>query len=216
MKLLGKKVIVVDDELLIRKTLQDLLSIDYETICFESAEVLLEAFKKSVIKDDKPTCILLDFQMPGMNGVGLQTSLKKMNVNFPIIFMSGNAEQEDIINAWRGGGADFLLKPFTAHQLIDILSKHFDLLEKQAPTSQGQLYSASSATLQITQREAQVLLMLGQGLQQVDIAKALGITLRTVKMHRANLKDKLYLNTLMELGRYCDNNKELITKIASQ
>ena len=68
--------------------------------------------------------------------------------------------------------------------------------------------------INITKREAQVLLLLGANHQQSEIAEMLGISLRTVKMYRANLKDKLYLNTLMELGRYCDQNVALIKKIA--
>ena len=208
----NRKVIIVDDEPLIRKTLQNLLSLDYESISFESAEEFLGAFKNFDFEDGVSTCILLDLQMPGMNGIELQTNLKQMNIEFPIIFMSGNAHKDEIIESWRGGAIDFILKPFTASQVTTILTTQFELLEQQNlyPPANKQAIK----NIAITKREARVLFLLGEGHQQSEIADMLGISLRTVKMYRANLKDKLYLNTLMELGRYYDQNKSLIKKIA--
>ena len=181
---------------------------------FDSAESFLAAFNDFEFEDGVPSCILLDFQLPGLTGVELQSNLKLMNKEFPIIFMSGNALQSDVIEAWRGGAMDFILKPFTATQISSALTKVFaKSIELQAVPTPPPEHTAPVEIL-ISQREAQVLLLLGEGLQQIDVAKALGISLRTVKMYRAFLKNKLNLNTLMEVGRYCDANRQAIEKIS--
>jgi FixJ family two-component response regulator len=150
--------------------------------------------------------------MPGMNGVELQTRLREMHIAYPIIFTSGNAQQADIIDAWHGGAVDFLLKPFTGAKVSEALRM---LFEKSSAIS----FSAASVnnhatSIPISQREAQVLLLLGQGCRQHEIASTLSITLRTVKWHRASIKNKLGLNTLVEIARYCDQYHSLIKEIA--
>lgn len=205
-------VIIVDDEPDVLEGLQGWLAQDYETLCFNSAESLLQAIENFDFQDGMPTCLLLDFQMTGINGVELQSALKQTNVEFPIIFMSGNAGQTDIIEAWRGGAVDFVLKPFTANQISDALVEAFaKIAERKAVLSSKQ---ANISHIPITPREAQVLLLLGKGHQQTEVAQILGLSLRTVKMYRTFLKNKLNLNTLMELARYCDQHQKSIVKIA--
>lgn len=212
-----QRIIIVDDEPIILNSLKDLLSNDYETLFFTSAEEFLAAFSNFDFEDGKPTCILLDFQMPGMNGIELQASLKQMNVEFPIIFMSGNVQQKDIIHAWHGGAKDFVLKPFTARQILDVIVFQFSNIANHL-RSKTMTFPQMSATkvLPITKREAQVLLILGSGLNQQQASQKLGITLRTIKMHRSSLKDKLNLNTLIEVARFCDSYQALIKQIANE
>jgi FixJ family two-component response regulator len=217
------RVVIVDDELHVREGLEAWLSNDYLTQCYTSAESFLEAIHDFEFEDNILTCLLLDFQMPGMNGVELQTVLKQINIAFPIIFMSGNAMQEDVINAWRGGAIDFILKPFTAQQVSDCLTKAFVNAEKAINSLANQPDPSASdpsefnpASAGITQREAQVLMLLGKGYQQTEVADKLGISLRTVKMYRTFLKNKLHLNTLMALGRYYDRHQVAIEKIAGE
>ena len=124
-----KKVIIVDDEPIILAGLENWLSRHYKTLSYDSAETFLEALNHFDFEDGLPTCILLDFQMPGMNGIELQAQLKAVNAEFPIIFMSGNAQQADIIDAWRGGAVDFILKPFVPTQVTDALEKQFDAIQ---------------------------------------------------------------------------------------
>ena len=208
------RVIVVDDASDIREGLQDLLSDEYEVKTFESAELFLEALNDFEFEDGLLTCVLLDFQMEGMNGVELQTTLKQMNVEFPIIFMSGNALQADIVDAWRGGAIDFMLKPFTAAQISDVLSKLFQRAEAAKTAQALALEVMPVIELPITRREAQVLLLLGKGHQQHEVADMLGLSLRTIKTYRTFLKNKLDLNTLMELARYYDKYRLSIEKMA--
>ena len=206
------RVILVEDDTALRESLSDWLSKEYLVVPFDSAEALLQAFNDFDFEDGVKTCILLDFQMPGMNGVELQTRLRKMHIAYPIIFTSGNAQQADIINAWHGGAVDFLLKPFSGATVSGVLRK---LFEKSSAMQFAISPSDHHVTsIPISQREAQVLLLLGQGFRQHDIANTLNITLRTVKWHRASIKNKLGLNTLVEIARYCDQNQFLIKKMA--
>jgi len=208
------RVIIVDDEADIREGLEDWLSNEYTTQCFDSAESFLEAINNFDFEDGVPSCMLLDFQMPGMNGVELQTTLKQINIDFPIIFISGNAGHADIINAWHGAALDFILKPFTPDQISEALAKLF------TQHKQERLITSASPSdrvdIPITHREAQVLLLLGKGHQQKEIAEMLGLSLRTVKMYRTFLKNKLNLNTLIEIARYCDQYHSSIKNVIEQ
>ena len=210
------KVIIVEDEQAVRHSLSEWLSQEYEVSCFDSAEAFIAAIDQFQVKNSPSTCILLDFQMPGMTGVELQANLKQLDIHFPILFMSGNAQQSDIIDAWRGGAIDFILKPFSGAELSTALSNIFEKTETthSSISSNASHDTESIVDLALTQREAEVLLLLGQGHRQNEVAEMLNITLRTVKMYRANLKNKLNLNTVIELARYYDEHSSSISKIA--
>ena len=208
------RVIIVDDDADIRDGLRVWLSTDYLVETFDSAESFLGALSNFNFEDGTPSCIVLDFQMPGMNGVELQQKLKQINVEFPIIFMSGNALQSDVIDAWHGGAVDFALKPFEPQKISSSLEKLFAATKQNYVNSKTNLDGHTLADQSITQREAQVLLLLGKGLEQQEVADILGLSLRTVKMYRTFLKNKLNLHTLMELGRYYDKHQASIEKIA--
>ena len=210
----NSRVIIVDDDPDLRESLNAWLSQDYLVEAFDSAESFLFAIKDFNFEDRIPTCIVLDFKMPGMNGVELQKTLKEINVEFPIIFMSGNALQADVIDAWQEGAVNFILKPFTPGKISDALQRVFNKLNQQKKNSQDTLDDTGINAPPINQREAQVLLLLGKGCQQTEVAHILGLSLRTVKMYRASIKEKLKLHTLMELGRYYDKHQLSIEKIA--
>lgn len=211
----NSKVIIIDDEPIVRAGLENWLSRDYKVQSFDSAKSFLSAFQQFEFEDGIPTCILLDFQMPGMNGVELQESLKVLNADFPIIFMSGNAQQADIIDAWRGGAVDFVLKPFTPTQVTNALEKHFNAIQLK-DTTPSISKDDDQIEIPITKREAEVLLLLGNGYRQPEVAQSLGISIRTVKMYRTFLRDKLGLNTLGELIKYCQHHEDSITRIAKK
>jgi FixJ family two-component response regulator len=152
--------------------------------------------------------------MPGMTGIELQNELNQLSVQFPIVFMSGNAHQSDIIDAWQGGAVDFLLKPFTASQVSSKLAKALGSGAVNKNTQNVNDKTEALIDVPISKREAQILLLLGQGRQQFAVAQSLGLSLRTVKMYRTSLKNKLNLNTLMELARFHDEHYRAILKIA--
>jgi FixJ family two-component response regulator len=210
----NSRVIIVDDDSDLRESLNAWLSQDYLVEAFDSAESFLLAIKDFNFEDGIPTCIALDFKMPGMNGVELQKILKEINVEFPIIFMSGNALQADVIDAWQEGAVNFILKPFAASKISDAIQRLFTTVSQQHKNKRDAPDKTSNIELPINQREAQVLLLLGKGCQQYEVAEILGLSLRTVKMYRASIKEKLQLHTLMELGRYYDKHQLSIEKIA--
>ncbi len=202
------KIIIVDDERIIRESLSSWLSAEYQVQSYENGTDFLQALQSSDFEDGTPTCLLLDFQMPVINGVEVQNELRAINCEIPIIFISGNALQQDVIDAWKGGAVDFILKPFTAQQISDALQKLFQSNHHSSETDNHQ------TQLPITQREAQVLCLLGQGHQQNEVAQMLGLSLRTIKMYRTFLKNKLNLNNLVELAKYYECNKQVISDIA--
>jgi len=207
-------VIVIEDDPALRLSLSAWLSSEYSVICFDSAETFIEEIHRFESEDMTSICLLLDFQMEGMTGVELQAELSRRNVRLPIIFMSGNAHQADIIDAWHGGAIDFLLKPFTGSKVSEKLATVFQRSELKNALSAGSVNQTELDMPPISQREAEVLLLLGQGHRQHEIAKMLNISLRTVKWHRFHIKSKLNLNTLVELTRYCDQHSSEIETVA--
>ncbi len=210
-----KRILVVEDQASVRKALAGWFADEYEVVHFESSRDFLQSLNDFDFEDGVPTAMLLDFQTPGMTGVALQTALRQLNVAFPIIFMSGNAEKEDVIEAWRGGAVDFILKPFSGPQISAVVSALFEKMEEPSISMQVKPATRDSVDLPITPREADVLLLLGEGHRQGEVADMLGIGLRTVKMYRGYLKDKLGLNTLVQLSRFYDQNQGEIKKRAS-
>lgn len=211
------RVIVVDDQKEIREGLKTWLSYDYEVVCFESAESVMEALNKYAFEDGIATCILLDLQMPNISGTELQRKLKLANVHYPIIFISGNANQADIIEAWNGGAVAFILKPFSASQISQSLKNLFDSISEEELQIIGHPKSnQDDPAIPLTPREAQVLLLLGKGHQQLEVAKILGISVSTVKMYRTFIKNKIYLNTQTELVRFFDKHADSIGSIANR
>jgi FixJ family two-component response regulator len=210
------RVIIVEDDIALKQSLAEWLAPSYLVKSFESAELFLRFLINFELEDGIPTCILLDFQMPGMNGVELQRTLKEMNIEYPIIFISGNALQADIVNAWREGAVDFMLKPFTGIEISKCLDKIFSK-SIQLRSDKGSITKVEELiNVDISSREAEVLLLLGQGHRQAEVAQILGIGLRTIKMHRTSLKNKLNLNTPVELIRFVDRHSTSLQKITGK
>lgn len=197
--MMQRKIIVIDDDADMRDALEAFLSEDFEVVCFASAKSFLTAVENIT----PPDCILLDLRMPEGDGLEVQSALKKIGYAAPIIFMSGEADKGEVIAAWREGAADFVLKPFSPQELRFCIDAILD--RPLLASSEEQSYR-----LPITRREAQVLLLLGQGYRQDQIADQLNISLRTVKMYRSFLKDKLSLNSLIDIARFCDKHKNAI------
>lgn len=198
-----KTVVVIDDNLDMREGLFSWLSRGYFVHLFASAEEFLE--ERHAMENCQ--CLLLDLKMPGMSGAELQDELSIRGFSAPIVFMSGDAHQADIITAWRAGAFDFLLKPFSPNDISHTLEKVFAALDQT-------IRSHKFSTLPITRREAQVLLLLGKGFQQQQTADQLGLSLRTVKMYRMFLKNKLNLNTMLDIGKFYDRYRNIIEKHA--
>jgi FixJ family two-component response regulator len=190
-------VYVVDDDPSIRKALERLLNLNtLEVRSFESAEVFLA----STIPNRQVGCLLLDIRMPGMNGLELQKTLVGRQWFLPIIFLTGFGTIPTTVQAMKHGAFDFIEKPFDSKDLMTKVTSALEISRRQLAESLDQeLLNAQFNAL--TNREKQVLHYMTEGLLNKEIGRVLGITEKTVKVHRASLKSKLQVKSLAELGR---------------
>ena len=141
-------------------------------------------------------CILSDIRMPGMDGLELMRALKARGSQLPVVIMTGHADIALAVQVMKAGAADFIEKPFADQLLIDALQGAF---ARKARGAGGEIPRARMATL--SERERQVLDGLVAGHPNKTIAYDLGISPRTVEIHRANLMTKMGAGSLSELVR---------------
>lgn len=145
-------------------------------------------------------CVLLDIRMPGMDGLEVQQALKERGVGLPVVIMTGHGDVTLAVQAMKTGAVDFIEKPFEKAVLLGAIDQAFQRLERTAHVRER----AKEAEVQLnalTPREREVLEGLAQGLPNKTIAYDLGISPRTVEIHRANLMTKLGVRSLSEALR---------------
>jgi two-component system response regulator TtrR len=187
-------VYVVDDDEAVRDSLQFLLEAGgYRVEAFASADAFLAGFDPAAI-----ACIVLDVRMPGMSGLELQEELARRRVQTPIIFVTGHGDVPMAVAAMKGGAADFVEKPFDQ---ADLKRKVEAMLERARETAQTNERKRITEALlaRLTAREQQVLERIVAGRLNKQIADDLGISIKTVEAHRANIMDKLQANTVADL-----------------
>ena len=158
---------------------------------------------------DDPGCVLLDVQMPGPSGLDLQAALLRQGNPLPVVFLTGHADVAASVQAMKAGAVDFLTKPVQREVLFDALQRALarDAAERAARAQAGQLREAFAA---LTPREQAVFDRLVAGQLNKQIADALGIAERTVKMQRAQLMTKLGASSAAELGRLAERLQHLL------
>jgi two-component system response regulator FixJ len=209
-----RQIVIVDDDSDIRAGMTAWLAQDHEVLGFDSGEAVIKALSNGQLMFLPRTCLLIDVQMAGMSGLRLLKQLREQSPQACVILMSGVARQEQIVEAWRSGAADFLLKPFDINELTAALDRCFCIQERALAQQSPELEHAKGLINELSPREASVLLLLAAGHKQQAVADTLGIALRTVKKHRANLADKLGLDHLADLVRFCDENRAEVTQIS--
>jgi two-component system response regulator FixJ len=186
-------VYVVDDDRDVRLSLSFMLSASaIKTYPFGSGIDFLEA-----LADLEPGCILLDIRMPQMDGFQVMTELAERRVDWPVIVMTGHGEVPSAVRAMKLGAVDFIEKPFSEETLLASFDQAFALLEERGVASRRRR-EASDRADSLSTREREVLRHLLAGHSNKDIARALGISLRTVEMHRSNMMDRLGAASLAE------------------
>jgi two-component system, LuxR family, response regulator FixJ len=187
---------LVDDDEAIRRSAGFMLKTSgFQVKGYESGvELLKEAGSL------EPGCILLDIRMPGMDGLEVQHKLQQTGVSLPVIIMTGHGDVTLAVQAMKAGAVDFIEKPFEKAALLDALGEGFDRL-KQGEVSKERIRDAAIRIQALTGREREVLDGLAQGLPNKTIAYDLGISPRTVEIHRANLMTKLGARSLSEVLR---------------
>jgi RNA polymerase sigma factor (sigma-70 family) len=205
---LGETVYLVDDEPPVLKALTRLLkSYGYMTRSFLSAQDFLAAYDFTT-----PGCILLDLQLPGMNGLELQKVLLDRGSILSIIFLSGQADVPSSVAAMKKGAVDFLTKPIDAKSLVTAVEAALERNRKdRASATQRDEMQHRCETL--SPRERQVIDGVVGGLLNKQIAARLGITEKTVKVHRARAMSKLGCRSAVEMVHLVNNAPEAFTPL---
>ena len=196
MSLIPKKgtVYVVDDDEGVRDSLQWLLEgKDYRVRCYDSAETFLSRYDAREV-----ACLIVDIRMAGMTGLDLQDRLVERKSPLPIVFITGHGDVPMAVNTMKKGAMDFIQKPFQEAELVNLVER---MLEQAKEAFAGHQQSASRDALlaKLTSREAQVLERIVAGRLNKQIADDLGISIKTVEAHRANIMEKLNANTVADL-----------------
>ena len=187
---------IVDDDVDVRKSLGFLLATaDFAVRLYESATAFLATEPKEV-----DGCVVTDVRMPGIDGIEFLRQLKARGLAVPVIVMTGHADVALAVQAMKEGAADFIEKPFDDQVLIDAIRSALDNRgEPVAAHPQSTEIRKNLATL--SERERQVLDGLVSGLPNKTIAYDLGISPRTVEIHRANGMRKMGAGSLSHLVR---------------
>ncbi len=192
-------VFVIDDDPFIRENLVMLLRIaELPVETYACAEDFL-----AVCDAKRRGCLLLDVTMPGMSGPELQAELTRRNIRLPIIFLSGCEEISIATQAIRVGAMDFLTKPVDAQLLIErVLAAFTQDNERRERERANEALRKRLGCL--TEREREVLALMMHGHSNKEIARLLGISHRTVEMHRSNILAKTDTANLLDLARLAD------------
>ena len=186
-------VYVVDDDRDVRRSLSFMLGAsDVRSHPFGSGEDFLDA-----IPDLQPGCILLDLRMPQMDGFHVMAELARREIDWPVIVMTGHGEVPVAVRAMKQGAIDFIEKPFSEEALLASFGNAFSLLDEREATGKRRRAARDRVT-QLTSRETDVLRGLLAGESNKQLAQRLGISLRTVEMHRGNMMERLEVASLAE------------------
>ena len=187
-------VIVIDDDASVRRSLCTMLErAGYLVSLYDSADAFLS---NPVVP--MPSVILLDMRMPGTTGISLQSQLKTLAHNVPVIFVSGDSRPEEIIVAMKQGAVDFLLKPFTAQAMMDVIQRAMRMSHQAVVVADKNL-QVSERLKRLTPRELEVCYWMVRGYSNQQIATLDGGASATIKLHRARVMEKMVAGTLPEL-----------------
>ena len=196
MSLIPKRgtVYVVDDDEAVRDSVQWLLEgQDYRVRCFESAEAFLARYDAREV-----ACLIIDIRMDGMSGLELQERLIDRDSPLPMAFITGHGDVPLAVDTMKKGAMDFIQKPFKEDQLVTLVERMLE--QARASFAEHQQAASRDALLaKLTGREAQVLERIVAGRLNKQIADDLGISIKTVEAHRANIMEKLNANTVADL-----------------
>jgi len=196
MNLLAKKgtVYIVDDDEAVRDSLQWLLEgKDWRVRCFDSAESFLARYDPREI-----ACLIVDIRMGGMSGLDLQDRLIERKSPLPIVFITGHGDVPMAVDTMKKGALDFIQKPFNEPELLSLVERMLERA-REAFTQQQRAANREALLAKLTSREAQVLERIVAGRLNKQIADDLGISIKTVEAHRANIMEKMGANTVADL-----------------
>ncbi|MDX1482393.1 MAG: response regulator FixJ [Woeseiaceae bacterium] len=189
-------VFIVDDDAAIRRAMELLLStvpVDCES--YESAEAFLAAYSP-----ERAGCLLLDIRMPGLSGLELQRRLNELDSPLPVIFITGHGDVPMAVEAMQQGAFDFIEKPFGDDDIIERIQLAFAADRRQRSRS-AERSDIGERIARLTKREQEVMDLVVQGKPNKIVAYELGVSQRTVEIHRARVMEKMEARSLAELVR---------------
>jgi len=190
-------VYVVDDDAAIRDSLALMLGLrGYSTRLFADAESLLIAFDQGW-----SGCVVADLRLPGMSGVELQAQVRNRGSAIPFIIVTAHGDVAAARTAFRAQAVDFIEKPFDDAQLRTAIESAFDLERERIEGIEAKRRDAEKLA-RLTSREREVLNQAARGLHAKEIAAALGISPRTVEVHKSRIMEKLEVRNIAELVRF--------------
>lgn len=189
-------VFVVDDDEAVCRSLKRLLrSLGWQVEAFASAEQFLLAPLPSV-----PACLILDLELPGRTGFELQEAMREGPVDIPIVFLTGHGDIPIAVNAMRAGATHFLSKPFTETELLSAVREALALSNRQQERD-SEVTEIRRRMASLTPRQLEVLHLVVRGMLNKQIATALEIAERTVKVHRSHMMETMQVASVAELVR---------------
>lgn len=189
-------VFIVDDDQSILRAMRFLLkSAGRRSETFSSGDEFLERFEP-----ERPGCLVLDIRMPGLGGLELQDRLIAAGSSLPIIFMTGHGEVPMAVEAMQKGAFDFVQKPFREQELLERIDEALDA-DRRARDEHARRASIAARLERLTAREREVMELVVTGKPNKVIAYELGVSQRTVEIHRARVMDKMQARSLADLIR---------------
>ncbi len=155
---------------------------------------------------DRPSCLVLDVQLPGQSGLELQTALEEAELNIPIVFVTGHGDVPTSVRAMKAGAVDFLPKPFRDQDLLDAVTTAIER-DRRRRTVDGDANVLRDRFLTLSPREQQVMMLVTAGKMNKQVAGDLGLSEITVKIHRGSAMRKMGARTLADLVRMADSLK---------
>jgi two-component system, LuxR family, response regulator FixJ len=189
-------VFVVDDDPAMRQSMRWLIeSVNLAVETYATAQDFLAAYDPS-----RPGCLVLDVRMPGMSGLDLQEELNRRQIYVPIIIITGYAEVPTAVRALKGGALDFIEKPFSDQLLLDRIQQAI-ASDRQTRERNATRAALAARVAQLTPREREVMQLVVAGSSNREIAAELGLSVKTVEVHRARVMEKMKVDSLAELVR---------------
>lgn len=185
---------IVDDDPAVRDAL---------TVVFELEGFKVEGFSDGdafirSVGDIQPACVVLDVHMPGRSGIDILKSLNAEHFPAPIFIISGQGDIPMAVEAIRNGAFDFIEKPFTADKVVERINQGIEATRTRAPAEQVLDFSGAE---HLTRREKEVLKEITDGSSNKEVGRKLGISPRTVEVHRARIMEKLGARNAADLVR---------------
>ena len=198
---MNQTVFVVDDDAAIRDALAQLLgTAGLQVEAHADGPAFLAAYE-----EERSGCLLLDMAMPGMTGLEVQAALKARGSEIPILFLTGHGDIPMAVQAVQAGAVDFLEKPIKGAALLERVQRAL-ALDQEWSQAQGRTQAIQQCHARLSPREREILALIVSGLTSKEAARKLGISPRTVEVHRTHVMHKMGAANLAELvnmAAYC-------------